>query len=77
MAHDVTIYTSNTCPYCVSAKDYLNERGVPFVEKNIQTDPEARKELMRMGHMGVPVIIIDGEEIVGFNKARMDELLSK
>ncbi|NLY66860.1 MAG: glutaredoxin family protein [Tissierellia bacterium] len=77
MAHDVTIYTSNTCPYCVSAKDYLNERGVPFVEKNIQTDPEARKELMRMGHMGVPVIIIDGEEIVGFNKAKMDELLSK
>jgi len=77
MEHDVTIYTSNTCPYCVSAKDYLNERGVPFVEKNIQTDPEARKELMRMGHMGVPVIIIDGEEIVGFNKARMDELLSK
>lgn len=77
MAHDVTIYTSNTCPYCVSAKDYLNERGVPFVEKNIQTDPEARKELMRMGHMGVPVIVIDGEEIVGFNKARMDELLSK
>jgi len=77
MAHDVTIYTSNTCPYCVSAKDYLNERGVPFVEKNIQTDPEARKELMRMGHMGVPVIVIDGEEIVGFNKAKMDELLSK
>lgn len=77
MEHDVTIYTSNTCPYCVSAKDYLNERGVPFVEKNIQTDPEARKELMRMGHMGVPVIVIDGEEIVGFNKAKMDELLSK
>ncbi len=77
MAHDVTIYTSNTCPYCVSAKDYLNERGVPFVEKNIQTDPEARKELMRMGHMGVPVIVIDGEEIVGFNKSKMDELLSK
>lgn len=77
MAHDVTIYTSNTWPYCVSAKDYLQEKGVAFVEKNIQTDPEARKELMRMGHMGVPVIVIDGEEIVGFNKAKMDELLSK
>ncbi len=77
MAHDVIVYTSNTCPYCVSAKDYLNEKGIPFVEKNIQTDLEARKELMKMGHMGVPVIIINGEEIVGFNKAKMDELLSK
>lgn len=75
MSHDVTVYTSNTWPYCVAAKDYLQEKGISYKEKNIQTDPSARKELISMGHMGVPVIIIDGEEIVGFDKVRMEQLL--
>lgn len=74
---DVIVYTSNTCPYCVSTKDYLNEKGVEFTEKNVQTEKEARKELMAMGHMGVPVVIIDGEEVVGFDKSKIDSLLSK
>ncbi|SHD76167.1 glutaredoxin family protein [Schnuerera ultunensis] len=74
---NVVIFTSNTCPYCVAAKDYLEEKGVSFTEKNIQTDRDARKELMSMGHMGVPVLLIDGEEIVGFDKAKIDQLLDK
>lgn len=45
------------------------------MEKNIQTDPSARKELMQKGHMGVPVIMVDDEEIVGFDKVRLEELL--
>lgn len=54
----------------------MQEKGISYTEKNIQTSPEARKELMSMGHMGVPVIIIDGEEIVGFDKSRMEQLLN-
>ncbi len=73
---DVTIYTSNTCPYCVAAKNYLDENSVGYTEKNVQTDKEARKELMSMGHMGVPVLVINGEEVVGFDKARIDDLLA-
>lgn len=72
---DVTIYSSNTCPYCVSAIEYLNEKGVEFTEKNINEDPNARKELMARGHMGVPVILVGDEEIVGFDKAKLDQLL--
>ena len=71
----VTVYTSNTCPYCTMAKDYLKEREVSFEEKNVQTDKEARQELMAMGYTGVPVICVDDEQIVGFDKARLDELL--
>lgn len=71
----VYVYSSNTCPYCTLAKDYLAEKGVEFEEKNVQTDNTARRELMEMGHMGVPVIVIDGEEIVGFDKAKIDELI--
>ena len=71
----VTVYTSNTCPYCTMAKDYLKDREVAFEEKNVQTDKEARQELMAMGYTGVPVIGVDDEQIVGFDKARLDELL--
>lgn len=74
---DVIVYTSNTCPYCISVKDYLSEKGVEFTEKNVQTEKESRKELMAMGHMGVPVVLIDGEEVVGFDKSKIDSLLAK
>lgn len=73
----VTVYTSNTCPYCTMAKDYLSEREVEFEEKNVQNDKEARNELISMGYTGVPVICIDDEQIVGFDKQKLDELLSK
>ena len=72
---NVTIYTSNTWPHCVTAKQYLSEKGVDYTEKNVNTDPQARKELIQKGYMGVPVIIVDEEEMVGFNKARLEELL--
>lgn len=74
---NVVVYSSNTCPYCTLAKDFLTEKGVEFTEKNVQTDKEARKELMDMGHMGVPVLVIDGEEIVGFDKDKIEELLAE
>ena len=48
----VTVYTSTTCPYCQMAKEYLQEREIPFDEKNVQTDKEARSELMAMGYTG-------------------------
>lgn len=74
---EVLVYSSNTWPYCTLAMDYLEEKGIDYTEKNVQTDNEARQELMAMGHMGVPVLVIDGEEIVGFDKDKIDELISE
>ncbi len=71
----VVIYTSNTCGYCHAAKDYLQSINVEYTEKNVSTDPEARKELIKKGFMGVPVIIVDGETIQGFDKAKLESLL--
>ena len=71
----VTIYTSNTCPHCKAAKNYLNENKVDFEEKNVDEDRSAIDYLVEKGHRGVPVINIDGEDVVGFNKDLVEEKL--
>jgi glutaredoxin 3 len=71
----VDIYTSNTCAFCHDAKEFLQENNIQFTEHNVSSDLEARRELMKKGLMSVPVIMIDNEVIVGFDKERMSELL--
>jgi glutaredoxin-like YruB-family protein len=77
-ADTVTVYTTSTCPWCVRAKDFLKQKGVPFQEKNLEHDPAAARELMqRTGQMGVPVITAGDEVIVGFDRARLEQLATK
>lgn len=71
----VTVYTSNTCPHCKAAKNYLRENNIDFEEKNVDEDRSAINYLVEKGHRGVPVINIEGEDIVGFNKELVDEKL--
>ena len=74
----VVIYTTPTCPYCHRAKEYLSRKDISFVEYNVAVDRDKAKEMIqKSGQMGVPVIIIDGQIIVGFNQAKLDELLSQ
>ena len=56
---NVTVYTSDTCGYCHMLKEYLRARQVPYTEKNISTDTNARMELIIKGYMGVPVVLLD------------------
>jgi len=72
---EVKVYTSNTCSYCHMVKEYLDEKGVDYIERNVSTDSEARKELIASGFMGVPVVYIGDEVIQGFDKKKLDELL--
>lgn len=71
----VEIYTSETCPYCVAAKNFLKENNVDFVEKNVTHSEDAKNELIEKGYRGVPVIVVGDEEIVGFDQKRLTELL--
>jgi glutaredoxin len=58
------------------AKDFFTEKGVAFTDYDVATDGERRKEMIeKSGQMGVPVIIIDNDLIVGFNKPKVAELL--
>ncbi len=73
--NSIVIYSTDTCPHCQSAKSYLVRKGFDFQEKNVQTDKEARQELISKGYRGVPVLVIDGTDIVGFDKEKINQLL--
>jgi len=73
----VVIYTTPTWPYCHRAKEYLSRKGIPFIEYNVAEDREMAKEMIEKSkQMGVPVILVDDEIIVGLNQAKLDSLLS-
>ncbi len=73
---NVTIYSTPTCHFCHMAKDFFKEKNVAYTEFNVAGDIEKRKEMVeKSGQMGVPVIIIGDELIVGFNKPKIAELL--
>ena len=74
----VVIYSTPTCPYCKRAKDYLSQKGISYTDINVAVDREKAKEMIqKSGQMAVPVIIVDDEIMVGFNQAKLDELLAK
>jgi glutaredoxin 3 len=74
---DVTVYTTPTCPYCHHVKDFLTGLGVEFSEHDVSVDRAAADEMVgKSGQMGVPVTIIGDEVVVGFDHARLAQLLA-
>lgn len=73
----VKVYSTNSCPWCVKAKNYLKSVGVSFEELNVQEDMVARDEMINKSkQMGVPVLDINGTVIVGFDKNAIDKALN-
>ena len=73
----VKIYTTNTCPYCKMAKDFLKKEGVKYEEINVETDKKAASEMVaKSNQMGVPVLDINGNIVVGFDKPAIEKALS-
>jgi glutaredoxin-like YruB-family protein len=73
---NIKVFSTSTCSYCIRAKEYLKSRGVDFQNVDVATDKAGLDEMMRVsGQMGVPVIIIDGEVIVGFDRDRIETKL--
>ena len=71
----VEIYTSDTCIQCVKAKEFLKANNVEYTEHNISKNSEARKSLIGMGYMSIPVTIINEQHVLGFDLNRMKDLL--
>lgn len=76
MAKSVTIYSTPTCPYCKMAKEYMKENGVEFKDVDVAADEKAAEEMIeKSGQMGVPVLDIGGEIIVGFDREAIKKAL--
>ncbi|MFZ2803764.1 MAG: Uxx-star family glutaredoxin-like (seleno)protein [Patescibacteria group bacterium] len=72
----ITIYSTPTCPYCKLTKEFLKEKGIAFADIDVSSDPAAANEMVKKsGQMGVPVIDIDGQIIVGWNKGALEEAI--
>lgn len=73
----VVIYSTPTCHYCNMTKEFLKENNVEYVDYNVAEDTEKRAEMIeKSGQMGVPVIMIQDEMMIGFNEEKLKELLS-
>ena len=72
----VTIYSTPTCHFCHAAKDFFTANNVQFTDVNVASDLEKRQEMIqKSGQMGVPVITVGDQLIVGFDEKRLKELL--
>lgn len=74
---NITIYTTKTCGVCTRALAYLDRKGIPYVNKDINEDNQARDEFRAKGGNGVPLIDVDGETMSGFNQSRLEKMLAK
>lgn len=75
MEKTVIIYTTPTCSYCAQAKEFMKEHNVPYVEHDVATDAEKRQEMIELtGQMGVPVIVVGDEAMVGYDQKKLAEL---
>jgi len=76
MSHEITIYTTQSCSWCQATKEYLHSREIDFEEVDVSADTQRAMEMVeKSGQQGVPVLDIDGEIIVGFDRSRIDALL--
>jgi len=72
----VTIYSLPTCHFCHEAKGFLTEHNIPFTDYDVSSDDAKKNEMVeKSGQMSVPVIFVDEEMVLGFDRSRLEQLL--
>lgn len=74
---EIIMYTTPTCGYCHMAKEYFRQQKVTYTEKDISSDADAYADILqKTGQVGVPVITVGEEFVIGFNPKELDRLIS-
>jgi len=74
--NNITVYVTNTCPYCVMLTNYLKENDIDFKEVNVETNPQEMQRVVEStGQMGVPQTEVNGEWVLGFDPERIQAAL--
>lgn len=72
----IRIFSTSGCPYCTTLKIFLDERGFSYEDIDVSRDEQAREEMIqKSGQLGVPVVEIDGQIIIGFDRQRISQIL--
>ena len=73
---NVKIYSTPTCPWCIRTKQFLKDNNIIFEDVDVSSNQQATQEMIqKTGQMAVPVLDIEGEIIVGFDKERIKAAL--
>jgi len=73
----IRIFSTPSCPYCVTLKEFFKQHGFEYEDLNVAMDAQAREEMIQKSQqMGVPVIEIDGQIVIGFDRKKIVQLLN-
>ncbi|KPK98854.1 MAG: glutaredoxin [Omnitrophica WOR_2 bacterium SM23_72] len=76
MDSNVKVYSTPTCPWCIRTKQFLKDNNIPFEDVDVSSNQQAAEEMIqKSGQMGVPVLDINGQIIVGFDKEKINSVL--
>lgn len=76
MDKKIKIYSTPSCPYCIRLKQFLRDNNINFEDVDVSSNQlKAEEMVQKSGQMGVPVVDIDGEIIIGFDKDRIKQAL--
>ncbi|MFH1387017.1 MAG: glutaredoxin domain-containing protein [bacterium] len=77
MAESIKVYSTPTCPYCKMVKQFLTENNIVFEDIDVGKNSVMAQEMIKKsGQMGVPVLDIDGQVVVGFDRGKIKQLLN-
>ena len=72
----IKVFSTKMCPYCLTLKQFLKQHNIEFEDIDVSKDQKAQEEMIKKsGQMGVPVVDIDGEIIIGFDKEKISKIL--
>lgn len=72
---DIRMISSETCPYCLAARRWMTQQGIPFKECFVERDAQCLADYQALGAMGTPTMVVRGERVIGFDRARIREIV--
>ncbi len=75
IGHTVVLYSQGFCEFSEMVRLHLESRGQKYTERDVDSDPAARDEMLKLGAQSTPVTVIDGDVVIGFDEESIDELL--
>ncbi|MGF6275730.1 mycoredoxin [Massilia sp. UYP11] len=72
---NVVLYGTTSCPYCIQARSFLRERNIAFIDHDVASSDQGRREFARLGKEAVPVILVGGRMLTGFNRDHLEAAL--